>query len=185
MTHHTTRPTTATTTSPPISNVTTSFRSVCSADVVETANTNVLPPRIFTTTTRTRFESSAAVTTVTGCGIAASLASLGASVSSTCEPGKVLTESRIHIARMIAVTLACLPVLMTGREIARWEGLVFVLYYAAYVTYLILAARQHETLGVFSTAMMMSFVIPITVITLVVLLVQRGAPPDRTNQRSG
>jgi len=80
---------------------------------------------------------------------------------------------------MIAVALACLPVFMTGREIARWEGGVFVLYYAAYVTYLILATQQHRALGTFSTAMM-SFVIPITVTTLVVVLLRRGKLPDST-----
>jgi NTE family protein len=48
---------------------------------------------------------------------------------------------------MLAVALACLPVFMTGREIARWEGGVFLLYYVAYVAYLILAAQQHEALG--------------------------------------
>ena len=80
---------------------------------------------------------------------------------------------------MIAVALACLPIFMTGREIARWEGCVFVLYYAAYVTYLILATRQHDSLGVFSTAMM-SFGIPLTVITLVVVLVRRGKTPEGT-----
>ena len=77
---------------------------------------------------------------------------------------------------MIAVALACLPIFMTGREIARWEGGVFVLYYAAYVTYLILSTRQHETLGVFSMAMM-SFVIPITLITLIVMLIKRTTTP--------
>ena len=77
---------------------------------------------------------------------------------------------------MIAVALACLPVFITGREIARWEGGVFVLYYAAYVTYLILATQQHDALGTFSSAMM-SFVIPITVITLVVVLLRRGKRP--------
>jgi cation:H+ antiporter len=81
---------------------------------------------------------------------------------------------------MIAVALACLPVFMTGREIARWEGGVFVLYYAAYVTYLILATQQHGALGMFSTAMM-SFVIPITVITLVVVLLRRGKPPGKAS----
>jgi cation:H+ antiporter len=80
---------------------------------------------------------------------------------------------------MIAVSLACLPIFMTGREIARWEGGVFLLYYAAYVTYLILATQQHESLGVFSTAMM-SFVIPLTVITLVVMLVRRGTKAGST-----
>ena len=44
---------------------------------------------------------------------------------------------------MLVVALACIPVFMTGREIARWEGAVFLLYYVAYVAYLILAAQQH------------------------------------------
>ncbi|CDS49970.1 Inner membrane protein YrbG, predicted calcium/sodium:proton antiporter [Polaromonas sp. CG9_12] len=79
---------------------------------------------------------------------------------------------------MIAVSLACLPIFMTGREIARWEGGVFVLYYAAYVAYLILATQQHAALGAFSTAMM-SFVIPITLITLIVVLIRREKTPDR------
>ncbi|MDP3171369.1 MAG: calcium/sodium antiporter [Polaromonas sp.] len=76
---------------------------------------------------------------------------------------------------MMAVALACLPVFLTGREIARWEGGVFVLYYVAYVVYLILANQQHAALGAFSTAMM-GFVIPITVITLIVVLIRRAPP---------
>lgn len=75
---------------------------------------------------------------------------------------------------MLAVALACLPIFMSGREIARWEGGVFVAYYAAYVAYLILAAQQHDALGMFSTAMM-SFVLPLTVVTLVVILLRRPA----------
>ena len=75
---------------------------------------------------------------------------------------------------MLAVALACLPVFLSGREIARWEGGVFVLYYAAYVAYLILAAQQHDALEEFSAAMF-SFVLPITVITLVVSLLRRPA----------
>ena len=80
---------------------------------------------------------------------------------------------------MIAVALACLPVFLTGREIARWEGGVFLLYYAAYVAYLIMAAQQHDALGVFSSTML-GFVIPITVVTLVVMTLQphrAGGPP--------
>lgn len=73
---------------------------------------------------------------------------------------------------MLAVALACLPVFVTGREIARWEGGVFLLYYGAYVTYLILAAQQHDALGNFS-AVMMGFVVPITLVTLVAVVVRR------------
>ncbi len=73
---------------------------------------------------------------------------------------------------MIAVALACLPVFITGREIARWEGGVFLAYYVAYVAYLTLAAQKHAALGTFSTAML-SFVVPITVITLVVVVIRQ------------
>jgi cation:H+ antiporter len=77
---------------------------------------------------------------------------------------------------MLAVALACLPVFLSGREIARWEGGVFVAYYVAYVAYLILAAQQHAALGTFS-AVMMSFVVPLTLVTLVVAVLPRRAPP--------
>ena len=80
---------------------------------------------------------------------------------------------------MLAVALACLPVFLTGGEIARWEGGVFTGYYVAYVGYLILAAQQHAALPVFSNVMLV-FVVPITVITLLVSLRRRRgrAVPD-------
>jgi cation:H+ antiporter len=78
---------------------------------------------------------------------------------------------------MIAVALACLPVFVTGREIARWEGGMFFLYYAAYVVYLILASQHHQALGRFSSAML-SFVLPITLVTLVVLSIRPAARRD-------
>jgi cation:H+ antiporter len=74
---------------------------------------------------------------------------------------------------MNAVALACLPVFMSGREIARWEGVVFLLYYVAYVAYLILAAQQHAALGPFSSVML-SFVVPLTLITLMVMTLRPG-----------
>lgn len=73
---------------------------------------------------------------------------------------------------MLAVCFACIPVFISGREIARWEGGIFVGYYVAYVAYLILASKEHAAIPVFSTVMM-SFVIPITVITLVVVLIRK------------
>ena len=76
---------------------------------------------------------------------------------------------------MLAVCFACIPVFLTGREIARWEGGVFLGYYVAYVAYLILASQQHEAMGVYSTVMM-SFVVPLTVITLVAVMIRR---PDK------
>ncbi len=73
---------------------------------------------------------------------------------------------------MLAVCFACIPVFISGREIARWEGGIFVGYYIAYVAYLILASKEHAAIPVFSTVMM-SFVIPMTVITLVVVMIRK------------
>ena len=73
---------------------------------------------------------------------------------------------------MLAVALACLPVFLTGREIARWEGGVFLAYYVAYVSYLVMQSQQHDALGTFS-GVMLFFVVPITVITLIVALIRR------------
>jgi cation:H+ antiporter len=73
---------------------------------------------------------------------------------------------------MLAVTVACLPIAMTGRQIARWEGALFLGYYVAYATYLILAAKDHAALEAYSNVML-SFVIPLTVVTLVVVLIRR------------
>jgi cation:H+ antiporter len=85
---------------------------------------------------------------------------------------------------MLAVALACLPVFMSGREIARWEGGVFVGYYGAYVAYLILAAQQHDALPAFS-GVMMSFVVPITIVTLVVTLFGRRSGASAVDQGKG
>ena len=39
---------------------------------------------------------------------------------------------------MTAVTLACVPVLVSGRRVTRLEGALFVGAYIAYLTYLVL-----------------------------------------------
>ena len=75
---------------------------------------------------------------------------------------------------MLAVALACLPVFLSGREIARWEGGVFIAYYGAYVGYLILATTGHPSLPDFRSAML-GFAVPLTVITLVVSMLRKPA----------
>jgi cation:H+ antiporter len=72
---------------------------------------------------------------------------------------------------MIAVAVACLPVFLLGRRIGRRRGLLFLGYYAAYVVYLVMGAQQHDALGQFSTVML-SFVLPITIVTLVAMVIR-------------
>ncbi|WP_204139853.1 calcium/sodium antiporter [Halomicronema sp. CCY15110] len=73
---------------------------------------------------------------------------------------------------MLAVAIASLPIFYTGNRISRWEGLLFVSYYVAYTAYLGLNAVGHEQLGLFSNVMLL-FVIPLTVVTLLTILLRR------------
>jgi cation:H+ antiporter len=115
-----------------------------------------------------------AVGNVVGSNIFNILGCLGISGVVAGSAGLVVAPSLLafDIWVMLAVALACLPMFITGGEIARWEGGVFAGYYVAYVAYLILAAQEHEALGAFSSVML-SFVVPLTVITLVVAVVRR------------
>lgn len=70
---------------------------------------------------------------------------------------------------MIAATIACLPITFTGHLIARWEGALFLAYYVAYATYLILYAQSHDALDEY-TLVMTWVVIPLTVVTLSILI---------------
>ncbi|HMO38840.1 MAG TPA: calcium/sodium antiporter [Saprospiraceae bacterium] len=78
---------------------------------------------------------------------------------------------QFDIPIMIAAAIACLPIFFTGHRIVRWEGAVFLGYYIAYTTYLILAATEHSALAVFDTAMVW-FVMPLTVLTLVLTVLR-------------
>ena len=75
---------------------------------------------------------------------------------------------RFDIPVMVAVALACLPVFVSGYRIARWEGALFLVYYAAYAAYLILESQRHDALPLFSRAMA-GFVLPLTAVTLLVV----------------
>jgi cation:H+ antiporter len=103
------------------------------------------------------------------------LSGLAAGSAGLVIPGAVM---QFDIWVMLAVALACLPVFMTGREIARWEGGVFLGYYVAYVTYLVLQSQQSAALGGFAMVMT-SFFLPLTVIAMVLAMVRASAanPP--------
>jgi cation:H+ antiporter len=78
---------------------------------------------------------------------------------------------QFDIPVMIGVALACLPIFFTQYMISRWNGAVFLFYYIAYTTFLVLSAMQHPLLPTFSQSMLL-FVIPLTAITLVVLAIR-------------
>ncbi len=81
---------------------------------------------------------------------------------------------------MIAVAVACLPVFFIDNTIARWQGAVFVGYYAIYVTYLIVDAQGHDAIDVLGSVVVY-FVFPITLITFGAMAVQRARRRRRVN----
>ena len=117
-----------------------------------------------------RGEREIAVGNVLGSCIFNLVAVLGIS-SMVAEGGLTVPPSLLafDLPVMIAVAVACLPVLFTGHLIARWEGAVFLAYYVAYTTYLVLYAQDHDALDEYSFVMG-SVVIPLTAITLVVVV---------------
>jgi len=72
---------------------------------------------------------------------------------------------------MLAVAVACLPIFFSGYVIERWEGALFLGYYVAYTVYLVLQSTSHALLGPYSHAMMW-FVVPLTLVTLAVVLLR-------------
>jgi cation:H+ antiporter len=101
-------------------------------------------------------------------GVSAAVAPAGVPVA----PGALAFDVPV----MFAAAVACLPIFFTGHRIARWEGLLFLGYYGAYVAYLILAAASHDALPRFS-AIMLSYVLPLTAVTLAVTVLRALRQP--------
>jgi cation:H+ antiporter len=96
-----------------------------------------------------------------------------------------LVDSAVAIAKSMGVSdlVIALTIVAAGRSmpevatsitaaiIVRWAGGVFLIYYVAYIAYLILVTQQHDALGDYS-AVMLSFVIPITIVALLVVFLR-------------
>jgi len=92
-------------------------------------------------------------------GLAALVAPEGIPVSPAAES--------FDVPVMIGVAIACLPIFFVEHRIARWEGVLFLAYYVAYVSFLVLDATGHDALPEFRAAML-GFVLPLTAITVLV-----------------
>ena len=116
-----------------------------------------------------RGERDIAVGNVVGSNIFNILAVLG--LSGLASPAGLPVSGALaafDIPVMIAVAVACLPIFASGATIARWEGALFLFFYVAYTSYLVLAAQEHDALPAFSAAMQV-FVLPLTAVTLAVV----------------
>lgn len=108
-----------------------------------------------------RGERDIAVGNVVGSNIFNVLLVLGAgsAVTSAGMPVPIGTLT-FDLPVMIGVSVAALPIFFTGYRIARWEGIVFLGYYFAYTTLLILQATEHDAAPAFGAALLF-FVVPL------------------------
>ncbi len=116
-----------------------------------------------------RGERDIAVGNVVGSNIFNILTVLG--VSATVSPVGLLVPAgalNFDMPVMVAVAIACLPVFARRAVIGRWEGVLFLFYYVAYTAYVVLAAQEHDVLPTYEAAML-TFVIPLTALTLLVM----------------
>jgi cation:H+ antiporter len=70
----------------------------------------------------------------------------------------------MDIPVMLAVAVLCLPIFI-GYSINRWEGLLFISYFALYTTYLILDAAHHDVPVQYRGFLLV--VLPLTLLTLI------------------
>ena len=125
-----------------------------------------------------RGERDIAVGNVVGSNIFNILAVLG--IAAMLGDGMPIPDAVIwfDLPVMIAAAVACLPIFMTGNVISRWEGILFISYYAAYATYLIMQAADHDKIALFSRVMLL-FVIPLTIITLLTVTIRTLTGRDK------
>lgn len=72
---------------------------------------------------------------------------------------------RLDVPVMVATAIACLPIIARGHDLQRWEGAVFLFFYAAYLAFLALDASDSgfgNAVAVFT----LGIAAPLTVITV-------------------
>jgi cation:H+ antiporter len=103
-------------------------------------------------------------------------------LGATIAPGGIAVPPEalwFDIPVMIAVAVACLPILGSGRRIARWEGGLFLVLYAAYVFGAVQIAIHTPSTGLL-WKMVAVYVIPLTVLTFVLVVVDTRRAAGRT-----
>lgn len=92
--------------------------------------------------------------------------------SSLLSPGGVAVSRAaltFDLPVMIGVAVACLPIFFTNYRITRLNGVFFLLYYGAYLAYLLLTAARHDLVDEYRFALVW-FVLPITAVTLMTIM---------------
>lgn len=110
------------------------------------------------------------------------LGCLGLSAMVSGNTGLGVSENVINFDLwiMIAVAIACLPIFATGQQISRFNGAIFLFYYLIYTAYLIMMAQNYPTSTL--NNLMLSFVLPFTIISLLIAFLRHDNATRRANK---
>lgn len=112
-----------------------------------------------------RGERDIAVGNVVGSNIFNLLCVLGASASISPKPIAIASNVlAFDYPVLIAITLLCIPMFLTGQIVDRWEGGLFVAFYCTYTGYLMMTAQGSDGSLIRSVALWV--LIPATVLVL-------------------
>jgi cation:H+ antiporter len=136
-----------------------------------------LPEVVTSVVAAMRGERDIAVGNVVGSNIFNILGVLGAAATASPWGGITVAESALQtdLPVMLLVAAACLPIFLTGYRVGRREGALFLGYYACYVFYLVLQARDHPGLEEFRT--FLTWAIPLTGAALAWAVVRSNRQP--------
>jgi len=81
--------------------------------------------------------------------------------------GVTVSQAVLQLDVPIMIAVACLPVFFTGHLIARWKGALFLACYCACTASIVIAVTMPSMARTFRVVML-GFVIPLTVVTLLV-----------------
>ena len=125
-----------------------------------------------------------AVGNVVGSNLFNILCVLGLTAVVSPVPVNISTAAiRFHIPVMVAVSVICLPIFLTGSVIRRWEGGLFLIYFLAYTTYIVLDATRPALAASIGNPVLYG-VIPLTLLALILSFYQGALRPDTTpNQK--
>lgn len=103
------------------------------------------------------------------------LGCLGLSAIVSGNTGLAVSENVINFDLwiMIAVAVACLPIFAAGHQISRINGIVFLFYYVAYTSYLILMAQNYPM--DLLNSVMLSFILPLTIVSVTVVFLRHSS----------
>jgi len=131
-----------------------------------------LPELVTSIVASIRHERDIAVGNIIGSNIFNIMGVLG--LSSILSPSGITVSSSFtgfDLPIMIGVAFACLPIFFSGGRISRLEGLLFFSYYIIYTVYLVMHTTKHDNLPMYNY-IVMYYVIPITIITLLIISFQ-------------